>query len=175
MTRNRVQKDYFYKTVKSPVGELKLVASNDGLGAILWENEDPRRFWLNIVAEDKNHPVLRETERQLKEYFAGRRKVFDLKLDFAGTTFQKKVWQALLTIPFGETRTYGQIAKQIGKPKAVRAVGAANGRNPISIVAPCHRVIGSTGDLTGFAGGLEAKAHLLGLEGARIKTHKKAA
>jgi methylated-DNA-[protein]-cysteine S-methyltransferase len=109
--------------------------------------------------------VLLETEQQLNDYFAGTRKSFALKLDFNGTEFQKKVWAALLTIPFGETRSYGQIAKQIKKPKAVRAVGAANGRNPISIIAPCHRVIGSTGKLTGFAGGLEAKALLLALEG----------
>ena len=91
---------------------------------------------------------------------------FALTLDLAGTAFQRKVWNALLTIPFGETRSYGQIARQIGHPDAVRAVGAANGRNPVSIVAPCHRVIGSTGKLTGFAGGLDAKAHLLALEGA---------
>ncbi|MGH6882028.1 methylated-DNA--[protein]-cysteine S-methyltransferase [Hypericibacter sp.] len=173
MTKNRAQKDYVYKMVKSPVGELKLVASNDGLAAIMWE--DDWRVRLNIVAEDKKNPVLRETERQLKEYFAGRRKTFDLKLDFAGTAFQKKVWHALLTIPFGETRSYAQIAKQIGKPKAVRAVGAANGRNPISIVTPCHRVIGSSGHLTGFAGGLEAKARLLGLEGTQVKALEKVA
>ena len=166
MTRHNARKDYCYKQVSSPVGALKLVASDDGLGAILWENDNPRRVRLNIVAEDENHPVLLETERQLKEYFAGRRKIFDLKLDFAGTEFQKKVWQALLAIPFGETRSYTQIANQIGSPKAVRAVGAANGRNPISIIAPCHRVVGSTGKLTGFAGGLEAKARLLELEGA---------
>ena len=106
-----------------------------------------------------------ETERQLNEYFAGNREQFELDLDFAGTPFQCKVWQALLTIPFGETRSYSQIATQVGSPKAVRAVGAANGRNPISIVAPCHRVIGASGSLTGFAGGLEAKQLLLTLEG----------
>lgn len=175
MAKHGVQKDYFFKMVESPIGGLKLVASNDGLGAILWENDNPKRVRLNIVAEDENHPVLLETERQLKEYFSGRRKMFDLELDFVGTEFQKKVWQALLTIPFGETRSYGQIAEQIGSPKAVRAVGAANGRNPISIIAPCHRVIGSTGELTGFAGGLEAKAHLLDLEGSQVKSLKKAA
>src|SRR5262249_60006260 len=109
-------------------------------------------------------------ERQLGEYFAGRRKVFDLELDFAGTAFQKSVWQALLTIPFGETRSYAEVARQIGNPAAVRAVGAANGRNPISIVAPCHRVIGSTGKLTGFAGGLDVKARLLAHEGAGHET-----
>ena len=153
------------KTMTSPVGELTLVASANGLAAILWENDRPGRVRLNIVAQDDNHPVLCQTERQLREYFAGARSRFDLKLDFAGTDFQKKVWAALLTIPFGETRSYAQIAAQIGNPKAVRAVGAANGKNPISIVAPCHRVIGSNGALTGFAGGLKAKETLLAIEG----------
>lgn len=157
-------KSYVCKTMTSPIGELKLVASDDGLAAILWENDNPRRVRLNIVGEDQSHPVLVETERQLNEYFAGQRTAFDVRLDFTGTEFQKKVWQALLAIPYGETRSYGQIARQLGNPKAVRAVGAANGKNPISIIAPCHRVIGSTGKLTGFAGGLEAKAHLLDLE-----------
>jgi methylated-DNA-[protein]-cysteine S-methyltransferase len=159
---------YFYKTMKSPVGELKLVASDKGLAAILWENDNPRRVRLAPVSEDKKHPVLLETERQLNDYFSGKRKSFSLKLDFLGTEFQKKVWAALLTIPFGETRSYAQIAKQIKSPKAVRAVGAANGKNPISIIAPCHRVIGSTGKLTGFAGGLEVKARLLALESKQV-------
>jgi methylated-DNA-[protein]-cysteine S-methyltransferase len=157
---------YFYKTMKSPVGELRLIANDKGLAAVLWEKDNPCRVRLGPVSEAKDHPVLLETERQLKDYFAGKRKSFSLKLDFKGTEFQKKVWEALLTIPFGETRSYGQIAKQIRSPKAVRAVGAANARNPISIVAPCHRVIGSTGKLTGFAGGLEVKARLLALEEA---------
>jgi methylated-DNA-[protein]-cysteine S-methyltransferase len=152
------------KTVNTPVGKLKLVASDRGLAAILWENDKPDRVRLNIVAEDCSHPILVETERQLGEYFAGKRKAFTVALDFAGTQFQTKVWQALLAIPFGETRSYGEIARQLGNPKAVRAVGAANGKNPISIIAPCHRVIGSTGKLTGFAGGLNTKAHLLALE-----------
>jgi methylated-DNA-[protein]-cysteine S-methyltransferase len=160
---------YVYKTMKSPVGELKLVASDKGLAAILWENDNPRRVRFARVSEDNNHPVLVEAERQLKDYFFGKRKSFSVKLDFQGTEFQKKVWAALLTIPFGETRSYGQIAKQIQNPKAVRAVGAANGKNPISIIAPCHRVIGSTGKLTGFAGGLEAKARLLALEGRQAR------
>jgi methylated-DNA-[protein]-cysteine S-methyltransferase len=164
-TQQATHKHYYDKTVDSPIGELRLVASNDGLAAILWEKERPGRVRLNIVAEDKSHPILVEAERQLRDYFAGKRKTFALKLDFAGTDFQKKVWQALLTIPFGETRSYGEIARQIGRPNAVRAVGAANGRNPIAIVAPCHRVIGSTGKLTGFAGGLAAKAKLLDIEG----------
>lgn len=155
---------YHYKTVKSPVGQLKLVATDRGLAAILWENDNPKRVPLNPMIENREHPVLRETERQLNEYFAGKRKTFSLKFDPAGTEFQKKVWEALYTIPFGETRSYGDIAQQINSPKAVRAVGAANGRNPISIVIPCHRVIGSNGKLTGFAGGLDTKAFLLELE-----------
>jgi len=165
----QTQKRYVYKMVDSPVGRLKLVATNEGLAGILWEKERPHRVRLNVETEDDRHPVLIETERQLEEYFAGRRKEFALTLDLAGTAFQRKVWNALLTIPFGETRSYGQIARQIGNPGAVRAVGAANGRNPVSIIAPCHRVIGSTGKLTGFAGGLDAKARLLALEGAKTE------
>jgi methylated-DNA-[protein]-cysteine S-methyltransferase len=157
---------YVYKTIKSPVGLLKLIAGDKGLAAILWENDNPKRVRLSPLSEDKNHHVLLETERQLNDYFAGNLKGFSLRLDAAGTDFQKNVWEALRTIPYGETRSYGQIAKQIGNPKAVRAVGAANGKNPISIVVPCHRVIGSNGKLTGFAGGLETKACLLNIEKA---------
>jgi methylated-DNA-[protein]-cysteine S-methyltransferase len=156
-----------HKRFNSPVGRLTLVATDQGLAAILWENDRPHRVGLDIGPADDSHPVLLETERQLNEYFAGQRKVFAVKLDVAGTAFQRKVWNALLTIPFGETRSYGQIARQIGNPRAVRAVGAANGRNPVSIIAPCHRVIGSTGKLTGFAAGLDVKARLLELEGAK--------
>ena len=158
----------FFKTMASPVGTLTLVASDKGLCAILWENDDPERVRTGSLQEDKDHPVLQETERQLQDYFAGKLERFTVPLDFAsGTDFQRKVWTALTTIPFGETRSYAQIATLIGHPKAVRAVGAANGKNPISIIAPCHRVIGSNGKLTGFAGGLEAKALLLGLEAKR--------
>jgi methylated-DNA-[protein]-cysteine S-methyltransferase len=156
---------YVYKIIPSPVGRLKLVASDGGLAAILWEDDDPKRVRLGDLMEDPNHPVLRQVEQQLNEYFAGRRKVFTVALDMKGTAFQKKVWAALLTIPFGETRTYADIARQVGNPKACRAVGAANGRNPVSIIAPCHRAIGSDGSLTGFAGGLDAKRYLLTLEG----------
>lgn len=166
-------KRYFSKVVASPVGPLKLVASAQGLAAILWKNDSPRRVRLGHVVEDAANPILVETARQLEEYFAGRREAFDLPLDFAGTDFQRRVWSALLTIPYGETRTYAQIAEQIGSPAAVRAVGAANGRNPISIIAPCHRVIGSNGKLTGFAGGLETKARLLALESAPQPTSRR--
>ncbi|QDK33908.1 methylated-DNA--[protein]-cysteine S-methyltransferase [Sphingomonas sp. IC081] len=160
----------------SPVGELTLVASDAGLVAVLWENDDPRRVHLHAthhvplheLPPGDAHPVLEQARAQLADYFAGRRTVFDLPLDFRGTAFQQSVWQALLTIPYGETRSYRQIAEAIGRPGASRAVGAANGRNPISIIAPCHRVVGAGGALTGFAGGLEAKAFLLKLEGPNL-------
>jgi len=153
-----------YKTVRSPVGKLKLVASDKGLVAILWENEKSGRVPLSELQKNDRHPILLKTEQQLNEYFAGQRKQFSIALDMRGTRFQKNVWDALLAIPFGETRSYGQLTKQLGNHKASRAVGAANGRNPLSIIVPCHRVIGSSGKLTGFAGGLETKAHLLSLE-----------
>jgi methylated-DNA-[protein]-cysteine S-methyltransferase len=136
---------YAGKVIDSPVGKLKLVASERGLAAILWENDNPRRVPLGDVVDSDTHPVLLETERQLQEYFAGRRREFALPMDFRGTEFQRRVWSALLTIPYGQTRSYAQIAQQIGCPTAVRAVGAANGRNPLSIIAPCHRVVGSNG------------------------------
>jgi methylated-DNA-[protein]-cysteine S-methyltransferase len=131
----------------------------------LWENENPNRVKLGEMLHDDQHVVLLNAEQQLTEYFAGRRQQCDLKLDLVGTEFQKKVWAALLTIPYGETRSYSHIASQIGNPKAVRAVGAANARNPLGIVVPCHRVISATGELTGFAGGIGTKKLLLGLEG----------
>lgn len=154
------------KFLDSPVGKLKLVASEIGLIAVLWENDNPRRVPLTSLLEDNHQNILLEAERQLKQYFAGERSSFSIPLDMRGTPFQKDVWRALQAIPFGETLSYGQIASKLGRPSASRAVGAANGRNPISIVVPCHRVIGSTGKLTGFAGGLNAKAHLLNLEKA---------
>jgi methylated-DNA-[protein]-cysteine S-methyltransferase len=153
-----------YKMIDSPVGNLKLVASDNGLVAVLWQNEKLNRVRLNELVENTMHPILLDSERELGEYFAGKRKTFSVPLDMRGTPFQKNVWHAALAIPFGETRSYGQLAKQLGNPQAMRAVGAANGRNPISIIVPCHRVIGSSGKLTGFAGGLETKAHLLNLE-----------
>jgi len=173
MTRKSgdTRKRYVYKVQNSPVGKLTLVASDEGLAAILWEHDRPGRVRLDIGAEDAMHPVLAETGRQLDEYFGGRRKEFALPLDMSGTAFQRKVWNALLTIPFGETRSYKDVARQVGNPDAVRAVGAANGRNPVSIVTPCHRVVGSTGKLTGFAGGLDVKARLLELERRDDRSH----
>jgi methylated-DNA-[protein]-cysteine S-methyltransferase len=151
-------------TLESPVGALSLIATDRALVAVVWRRPAHGRLPFEQAVEDPSHPLLRETARQLGEYFDGKRRTFDLELEFRGTDFQRRVWMALLTIPYGETRTYRQIAEQIGNPTAVRAVGAANGRNPISIIAPCHRVIGSSGDLTGFGGGLDAKARLLALE-----------
>jgi methylated-DNA-[protein]-cysteine S-methyltransferase len=150
----------------SPVGDLTLVAGDTGLVAILWQDDDPARVRIGPICDGRDSPVLDLTERQLGEYFAGQRRSFDLPLDFRGTEFQKAVWAALLDIPFGETRSYGAIAQAVGRPGASRAVGAANGRNPISIIAPCHRVIGANGTMTGFAGGIPAKEYLLRLEGA---------
>lgn len=148
----------------SPVGKLKLVASSEGMVAVLWQNDRPMRVRLGEMTENPNHPILRQATAQLSEYFAGRRTSFEISLDLRGTPFQQEVWGALLAIPYGETRSYLDLARKLGNPNATRAVGAANGRNPISIIVPCHRVIGSSGKLTGFAGGLDVKERLLQLE-----------
>lgn len=157
---------YAFTEMPSPVGRLKLVASERGLVAVLWEKERPNRVPLPALREQPDHPILRQAREQLADYFAGKHTDFTVPLDPVGTDFQKSVWEALRTIPFGETRSYADVATQIGRPTATRAVGAANGRNPISILTPCHRVIGSGGALTGFAGGLDAKTWLLRHEGA---------
>ncbi|ENU30852.1 hypothetical protein F991_01191 [Acinetobacter sp. CIP-A165] len=153
-----------YMYMDSPVGTLKLVAHDHALVAVMWDNEDHKRVRLAALLENTQHLMLLKAKQQLQQYFAGQRQQFDLPLDFQGTDFQQQVWQALLTIPYGETRSYKDIALQVGNEKAVRAVGAANGKNPISIIAPCHRVIGSGGALVGFAGGLDKKQILLNLE-----------
>ena len=155
---------YYFKEIDTIVGCLKLVAHDQALVAVLWEHEDAKRVKLPILMQNDHHPILEMAQIQLQEYFAGKRQVFDLPLDFNGTDFQKKIWKALLSIPFGETRSYKQIAIQIGNENAVRAVGAANGKNPISIIAPCHRVVGANGKLVGFAGGLDNKQILLKIE-----------
>ena len=155
----------FYKEMKSPVGKLKLIASAHALVAVLWEREPPDRVKLDAPMLAPEHPILIATERQLNEYFTGARIEFDLPIEPRGSKFQKKVWRALRKIPFGQTRSYLELAKALGSAGASRAVGLANGKNPLSIIVPCHRVIGSDGSLTGFAGGLETKAALLVLEG----------
>jgi methylated-DNA-[protein]-cysteine S-methyltransferase len=162
----------FYKEMKSRVGQLKLVASSNALVAVLWEEERPNRVKLGAMSLDPEHPILIEAERQLSEYFTGERIRFDLPLQLNGTEFQKKIWRALREIPFGETKSYQDLARAVGSPKASRAVGAANGKNPLSIVVPCHRVIGANGALTGFAGGLETKAALLALEARPVKSQE---
>lgn len=158
----------FYTIVPSPVGKLRLVGSDRGLVAVSWESKRSSVPRLETM-EDPHHPVLVEAARQLDQYFAGQRKEFELKLEFRGTDFQKRVWYELLKIPFGETRTYGEIARRLGNVNAMRAVGAANGRNPIQIIAPCHRVIGASGDLVGFGGGLEVKEYLINFERGAIE------
>lgn len=155
----------FTRTVDSPVGPLWLAASDAGLHAV--EFAEPRHpiprgdDW-----RDGAHPVLDATTQQLAGYFAGTRRTFDLPFAARGTPFQRQVWAALTRIPYGRTASYVELARMIGRPGASRAVGAANGRNPLSIVVPCHRVIGAGGALTGFGGGLPTKAFLLTLEGA---------
>ena len=150
-------------TIESPVGELRLIAGDRGLRAILWGAEDSARIAGIDEAElvEGRTPLLDEAVRQLQEYFAGTRREFDLPLDPFGTPFQQSVWQVLRTIPYGQTMSYGQQAERLGDVRKARAVGAANGKNPLSIVVPCHRVIGSNGHLTGFAAGVEVKSWLL--------------
>jgi methylated-DNA-[protein]-cysteine S-methyltransferase len=155
---------HYRTSLDSPVGVLHLVATDAALVALVWRVASTPQISFDDARENPSHPILRATSQQLDEYFAGARRAFEVPLEFRGTEFQKLAWNALLTIPYGETRSYAQMAQHIGKPDAVRAVGAANGRNPISIIAPCHRVIGASGDLTGFGGGLPAKAQLLALE-----------
>jgi methylated-DNA-[protein]-cysteine S-methyltransferase len=146
----------------SPVGTLQLIVSNAGIRALLWPMDGARvRVGPTELVDPTDHEVLIATKQQLEEYFAGTRTKFDLPLDPIGTMFQLDAWRALSTIDYGKTASYAEQASNIGRPKAVRAVGAANGKNPISIIVPCHRVIGSNGSLTGFAAGVDAKRWLL--------------
>lgn len=151
-------------TMPSPVGMLKLVADDHKLLAILWDNERLNRVKLGEMEEDLKHSILLETKKQLNEYFSNQRKSFNLPLKANGTPFQEAVWEVLTQIPYGITLSYKEVAERIHQPNAVRAVGAAIGRNPISIIIPCHRVIATNGALTGFAGGLERKKTLLAIE-----------
>jgi methylated-DNA-[protein]-cysteine S-methyltransferase len=153
-----------YATLRSPVGLLTLVATEHGLSELLFEKAASSDVRRDIGRASPRHGVLAAARQQLREYFAGERTMFEVPLDLVGTEFQCAAWRGLLAIPFGETRTYAEHANCIGRPRAVRAVGAANGRNPIAIIVPCHRLVGSDGSLTGFGGGLSAKAWLLGLE-----------
>ena len=153
-----------------PIGRMVIVEADGHVACIFFEQENRRNKRVEqtlLDAEERETPLLKKAARQLKEYFGGKRSEFDLPLAFDGTVFQKSVWAALLTIPYGETRSYGDIAKQIGNPKGFRAVGMANNQNPIAIICPCHRVIGSNGSLVGYAAGLEHKEYLLNLESRR--------
>lgn len=143
--------------VQSPVGDLTLTEENGALTGLYFGRR-------SLEGEEGLTALLERAFQQLEEYFAGKRKQFDLPLSLRGTEFQRQVWAALRDIPYGETRSYGQIAQAVGRPKAVRAVGMANHRNPISIIVPCHRVVGADGSLTGYGGGLENKKFLLALE-----------
>ncbi len=149
-------------TMPSPIGELTVVADDDAIVAIRWDAEHDALDLAGVpLVEPGEHPVLDAAVEQLGEYFAGARTDFDLPLRPIGTPFQLTAWEALRGIPFGETRSYGEQAAKVGDRRKARAVGAANGQNPIPIVVPCHRVIGSNGHLTGFGGGIETKAWLL--------------
>ncbi|MCS0356269.1 methylated-DNA--[protein]-cysteine S-methyltransferase [Vibrio diabolicus] len=152
----------FYTEMPSLLGTVTIQSNAEGLLGIWFETCTTKPSELG--ARDDQHPVLRQAVTQLNEYFSGLRNEFELPLAATGTDFQNQVWQALTTIPYGETWSYQDLANAIGNPKAVRAVGLANGKNPISIVVPCHRVIGKSGKLTGYAGGVERKQRLLSLE-----------
>jgi methylated-DNA-[protein]-cysteine S-methyltransferase len=156
-----------YLIPESPVGTLTLAADDDErLCRLEFGEWSPRARAAEIVRVEEADGVIAETLQQLDEYFAGTRRDFDVPLAPHGTLFQLAVWDALRAIPYGETTSYGDIARSVGRPNAVRAVGQANGRNPIAIIVPCHRVIGSDRSLTGYGGGIERKRYLLGLEGA---------
>ncbi len=153
-----------YTVMASPIGELLLRSDEVGLTGLFMQahryGPESREGWIR----DDGDPVLAAARTQLGEYFEGRRSEFALPLNLVGTPFQKRVWEALLEIPYGQTMSYGELAKRIGNPAASRAVGLANGHNPVSIIVPCHRVIGANRSLTGYGGGLERKKFLLGLE-----------
>jgi methylated-DNA-[protein]-cysteine S-methyltransferase len=153
-----------YSFVDSPIGPLMISTEGTALTG-LYMGKPSKRPSIVDWREDPDERVLRETANQLNEYFSGKRRKFELPLKFSGTEFQQRVWHALTEIPFGETRTYSQLARHIGNPAACRAVGLANGKNPIAVIVPCHRVIGADGSLTGFGGGLPRKEWLLGHEG----------
>lgn len=153
---------YYTSCIASPVGELQLVASRKGLCGVVFNGRKVHEQALIEGMQDgREHPLLLKAARQLEEYFAGARRVFDIPLDMQGTIFQIKAWKTLQTIPYAGTISYGEQAARMGDAKKARAVGAANGRNPISIIVPCHRVIGASGALVGFGGGLKAKSFLL--------------
>ncbi len=162
-----VMETLYHSLFRSPIGPLTVAVSERGLVTLEFGDAHPRkgRAWRNVQWQ-KSAEMTAPYVKQLEEYFAGVRREFTLPLDLRGTEFQKRCWQALLEIPYGRTRSYADVARAVGKPRAFRAVGLANNRNPIAIVVPCHRVIGSDGSLTGYGGGLDLKEELLRREGA---------
>jgi methylated-DNA-[protein]-cysteine S-methyltransferase len=162
--RNNQSMNLVQYQMKSPIGPIFLVASQNGLQGLLWVKHDFAKLVNTLTGKSPEILILGKAESQIQEYFAGTRKKFEIELDLQGTEFQKKVWTALQKIPYGSTCSYRDIAKKIRNDKAFRAVGTANGRNPISIIVPCHRVIAADGTLGGYAGGLPVKTQLLRLE-----------
>jgi methylated-DNA-[protein]-cysteine S-methyltransferase len=159
----------YQTTLPSPVGELTLMASDRGLRAILWENDRASRVPIEkSTTVNAAHPILKLAVKELREYFSGERRDFTIPLDPQGTPFQQAAWRALRNIPYGCTHSYRDQAEALGDARKARAVGAANGRNPISIIVPCHRVVGRSGKLVGFAGGLDRKRYLLDLESRHL-------
>jgi methylated-DNA-[protein]-cysteine S-methyltransferase len=162
----------YYAIAKSPIDDLLLVTDGSALTGVYFVQgnhiQAMKRRWML----QPNHPVLQEAAKQLREYFTGKRNTFSLPLRLAGTDFQKKIWREIARIPYGETVTYSDLAERAGAPRAVRAAGMSTGQNPVSIIIPCHRVIGKSGSLVGFGGGLKRKRYLLDLENAEAPTLK---
>ena len=153
-----------YSIIKSPIDDLMLVADASALTGVYFAGYDHTPVASNRWTLNAQHPVLRQAAKQLQEYFAGKRKSFSLPLRLDGTDFQKRVWREIALIPYAETITYSDLAKRVGAPEAIRAAGTSTGRNPVSIIIPCHRVMGKNGAMRGYAGGLERKRYLLELE-----------
>ena len=161
-----------YCLVKSPIGELMLVTDGSALMGLYFFGCDHIPAASQHWKRNAEHPILRLAGQQLTEYFAGKREKFSVPLRWTGTDFQASVWREIARIPYGETVSYSDLASRAGKPEAIRAAGTSTGRNPISIIVPCHRVVGKNGSLHGFAGGLERKRHLLGLETSELELAK---
>ena len=158
----------YYDRFKSRQGDMLLVASDDGLAGVYFDRQKHHPKLAHEWKQNPRHNVLRQARRELEEYFAGKRKRFEVALDPEGTPFQRAVWKAISTVGFGKTISYGELARRAGFPGSARAAGAATGRNPIGIIVPCHRIMGSDGSLTGYAGGLHRKRALLSLEGVNF-------
>ena len=155
---------YYTLSLPTPIGDLVLAATEKSIVALVWNRRELKRLGISTWQENARLPVFKAAGKQLREYFRGDRKVFDLPLELVGTAFQKSVWKELLNIPFGQTWSYQEVASRLGNPKAVRAVGTANAKNPVCIFIPCHRVVRLSGELGGYAGGVAAKGYLLDLE-----------